>query len=150
MKKSVFFILIAVAVGLPGCSVQPIGNPSGVGVIFDGEPTIFDPSVVYMGTVVGRILSNEWSNGVTRVSIVLDNQYEDLKKTSLVAVVKNGRLHLNMFSGYGDPLPKGGCISGFVNTASYRWFKFRHLINNVTMSADRRAQHLLARSGLEG
>lgn len=150
MKKFVFFVLMVVIAGLPGCSVQQIGNSSGVGVMFDGEPVIFDSSVVYMGTVVGRILSREWGNGVTRISIALDSQYEALIKNSLAAVVKNGRMHLNLLSGYGDPLPPGGCISGFVNTSSYRWFKFRHLINNVTMSADRRAQHLLARSGLAG
>jgi len=150
MKKLVFFLLMVAVVGLLGCSVQPIGNPSGVGVMFDGEPSIFDSSVVYMGTVVGRILSREWGNGVTRVSIALDSPYEDLKKNSLAVVVKNGRMQLNLLSGYGDPLPPGGCISGFVNTASYRWFKFSHLINNITMSADRRAQNLLAQSGLAG
>ena len=111
---------------------------------------IFDSSVVFMGTVVGRILSREMDNGVARVSIALDGQYDNLKKTNLAAVVKNGRLHLNVFSGYGGPLPADGCINGFLNTNSYRWFKLRHLINNINMSADRRAQRLLARSGRAG
>ena len=79
---------MVVIVGLPGCSVQQIENPSGIGVMFDGEPPIFDSSVVFMGTVVGRILSREWGNGVTRIFIVLDSQYEDLKKNSLAVVVK--------------------------------------------------------------
>lgn len=152
MKKSVYFILMVLVIGLPGCSVQPIGNgnPSGVGVMFDGEPLIFDSSVVFMGTVVGRILSREMNNGVARVSIALDGQYDNLKNNNLAAVVKNGWLHLNVFSGYGDPLPAGGCINGFSNTSSYRWFKLRHLFNNINMSADRRAQRLLARSGRAG
>jgi hypothetical protein len=152
MKKTVFIILMVMVIGLPGCSVQPIGggSPSGVGVMFDGEPLIFDSSVVFLGTVVGQILSHETGNGVTRVSIALDGQYDDLKKNNLAAVVKNGRLHLTAFCGYGDPLPPGGYISGFINTASYRWFKFRHIINNINLSADRRAQRLLVRSGLAG
>jgi len=151
MKKTVCFILL-VMMGLLGCSVQQIenGNPSAVGVMFDDEPHLFDSSVVYMKTVVGQILSREMGNGVTRISIALDGQYDDLKKNNVAAVVKNGRLHLKQFSGYGDPLPPGGCISGFVNLASYRWFKLRHIINNVNMSAEWRAQRLLVRSGLAG
>ncbi len=31
-----------------------------------------------------------------------------------------------------------------------RWFKFKHLINNVSMSAQGRAQRLLVQSGLAG
>lgn len=152
MKKSVYFILMVMVIGLPGCSVQPIGNgnPSGVGVMFDGEPLIFDSSVVFMGTEVGRILSREMNNGVARVSIAVDGQYTNLKKNNLAAVVKNGRLHLNVLSGHGDPLPADGSIIGFLNTFSYRWFKVRHLFDNINMSADRRAQRLLARSGREG
>lgn len=152
MKKTVLIILMVMAIGLPGCSMQPIGNgnSSGVGVIFDGEPLIFDASVVYLGTVVGQILSREMVNGITRVSIVLDGQYDDLKKNNLAAVVKNGRLHLNRFSGHGDPLPPGGHINGFINPASYRWFKFKHIINNINSSADRRTQRLLVRSGWAG
>ncbi len=152
MKKTACFILMMMVMGLLGCSVQPIGSghPSGVGVVFDGEPLIFDSSVVFMGTVVGQILSREVVNGVTRVSIALDGQHDDLKKNNLAAVVKNGRLQLNMFSGYGDPLPPGGYINGFVNTSSYRLFKFRHIINNINSSADRRAQRLLVRSGWAG
>ncbi|MBC2712688.1 MAG: hypothetical protein HGJ94_17385 [Desulfosarcina sp.] len=149
MKKSVVLFLMMM-VCLSGCSVPQIGSPSGIGVMFDGNPVIFDSSVVHMGTVVGQILSREWGNGVTRVSITLDGQYEDLKKANMAAVVKNGRLHLNAFSGYGAPMPPDACICGFVNTASYRWFKLKHLINNVTMAADRRAQRLLALSGLAG
>ena len=152
MKKTVFFILMVMVMGLPGCSVKSIGsgNPTGVGVMFDGDPLIFDSSVVFMGTVVGQIFSREIGNGVTRVSIALDGQYDDLEKTNLAAVVKNGRLHLNILSGHGDPLPPGGYINGFVNTASYRWFKLKLIINNINLSADRRAQHLLVRSGLAG
>ncbi len=150
MKKWSLFILMTMIVGLSGCNVQQIGSPSGVGVVFDGEPLIFDSSVVYMETVVGRMISREMGNGVTRVSIALDDQYAGLKKTNLVAVVIDGRLHLAVLGGYGDPLPPAACISGFSNTASYRWFKFKHLINNITMAADRRAQRLLDRSGLAG
>lgn len=152
MKKSVYFILMVMVIGLPGCSVQPIGNgnSSGVGVMFDGEPLIFDSSVVFMGTEVGRILSREMNNGVARVSIAVDGQYAHLKKNNLAAVVKNGRLHLNVLSGHGDPLPADGSIIGFLNTLSYRWFKVRHLFDNINMSADRRAQRLLARSGRAG
>jgi len=152
MNKTVCFILMAMMIGLPGCSVQRIDrmNPSGVDVIFDGDPLIFDSSVIFMGSVVGQMLSRESGNGVTRVSIALDSQHEELKKTNLAAVVKNGQLHLHMFSGYGDPLPPGECINGFLNTASYRWFKFRHIIEDINNAADRRAQHLLARSGLAG
>lgn len=150
MKKTVLVVLLGVMVGLAACSVQKGGSTSGLGVMFDGEPLIFDSSVVFMGDPVGRILSHEWANGVARVSIGIDGQYENLKRNNMAAVVKNGRLHLNAISGYGDPLPPGGCIMGFTNMTSFRLFKVMHLINNITMSADRRAQYLLARSGLAG
>ncbi|WP_372682444.1 hypothetical protein [Desulfosarcina sp.] len=150
MKKTMVLILmVMVMVMAVGCSVQPIGkgNPSGVGVIFDGEPLIFDSSVFFQGTVVGQILSREAVNGIARVSIALEGQRDDLIKNNLAAVVKNGRLHLNRFAGYGDPLPPGGYINGFVNTTSYRWFKLKHIINNINSSADRRTQRLLVQSG---
>jgi hypothetical protein len=152
MKKTVLLVLMVSVIGLSGCSVSPIGtgNTPGVGVVFDGEPLIFDPSVNFTGTVVGQILSREMSNGVARISIGLDGQYENLKKTNLAAVVKNGRLQLTLLSGYGESLPPGGCINGFVNTSSYRWFKFKHIINNINMTADQRVQRLLARSGRAG
>jgi hypothetical protein len=152
MKNTVCFVLMVVVIGLQGCSVPTIGkgHSSGVEVIFDGEPLVFDATVVFMGTVVGRIISREMDNGVARVSIAVDEGFDHLKKTNLAAVVKNGRLHLNTLCGYGDPLPAGGYIIGFLDTISYRWFKLRHLINNINMSADRRAQRLLARSGRAG
>lgn len=137
-------------VGLGGCSMPPIGNPAGVEVMFDNNPLIFDSSVVCMGTVVGRVLSREWGNGVTRVSIVLDGQYEELKKTNMAVVVKSGRMHLLALGGYGQPLLPDACISGFANSFSYCWFKFKHLINNAVMSADQRAHSLRLRSGLAG
>ena len=149
MKKTVLFVLMVMAMG---CSVSPIGdgNPSAVGVMFDGDPLIFDSAVIFQGTVVGQILSQEVVNGITRVSIALEGQPDDLKKNNLAAVVKNGRLHLIQFAGYGDPLPPGGHINGFLNISSYRWFKFKHIINNIKSSADQRAQRLLVRSGWAG
>jgi hypothetical protein len=152
MKKTLCFILMVMMMGLAGCSVEQInnGNPSGVWVMFDGEPLLFDSSVIYMGSVVGRVISRETGNAVTRVSIDLDGRHHDLKQNNMAAVVKNGRLHLRRFSGYGLSLPPDGCINGFMNLSSYRWYKFRHIINNINMSADQRAKRLLARSGLAG
>ena len=150
MKKTAILILMMVWIGLPGCSMQSMGGRDGVGVVFDGQPQIFDSTVVYMGMPVGQVQSTEYGNGVTRLLISLDGQYQDLKKNNMAAVVKNGQLHLHALSGYGIALPPAACIGGFLNTSSYRWFKFKHLINNVTMSADRRAQRLLLQSGLSG
>lgn len=150
MRKTVLLVLILSMVAWCGCSMPPVNSPAGVGVIFDGAPSIFDSSVVYMGLEVGRVLSREWGNGITRVSIDLDSQFDSLKKTNVVAVVKNGRLHLRSMGGYGYPLPPGSCVAGFSNTFSLHMFKLKHIINNIAMSADRRAQRLLVRSGLTG
>ena len=150
MKQSLWLIVMVGWFSLLGCSAQPMGNPDGVGVVFDSEPRLYDRSVVHMGMAVGEVLSHDQGNGVHRVMIALDSQNGDLLKTNLAAVVNNGRLHLKLLNGYGTPLPPGSCINGFVNNASYRWFKFKHLINNVTMSADRRAHRLLTQSGLAG
>lgn len=152
MRKTACFFLMVMMFALPGCSLQQIDNKntSDLAVMFDAVPLIFDSSVVYMGTVVGQMISRETANGVARVSIALDSPYDALKRNNLAAVVKNGRLHLKRFSGYGDPLPPGGYISGFVNLYSYRLFKFKHIINNINMSADRRAQRLRVLSGLAG
>jgi hypothetical protein len=152
MRKTACFLLMVTMGVIPGCSLQQIdnGNTSDLAVMFDAVPLIFDSSVVFMGTVVGQMISLETANGVARVSIVLDSQYDALKKNNLAAVVKNGRLHLKRFSGYGDPLPPGGYINGFGNFISYQLFKFKHIINNINMSADRRAQRLRVLSGLAG
>ncbi len=150
MKQAALVTLLMAMVVLCGCSIPPIGTSAGIGVMFEGEPLIFDSSVVYMGTVVGQVLSSEWGNGVTRVTIAPDGRYDDLKKTNLVAVVRNGRLHLDTLGGYGDPLPPSACISGFEKPYLYHWFKFKHLINNMMMAADQRARRLRVRSGLAG
>lgn len=150
MKKTAIIILLMVWIGLSGCSMQPMGGQDGVGVVFDGQPRIFDSTVIYMGMPVGQVQSTEYGNGVTRLLISLDGSYEDLKKNNMAAVVKNGQLHLNALSGHGAALPPATCIIGFINTSSYRWFKFIHLINNINMSAERRAQRLLLQSGLSG
>ncbi len=150
MKKTVFLVLILSMVGWCGCSMPPVNGPAGLGIIFDGDPIIFDSSVTFMGMEVGRVISREWGNGVTRVFIDLDSQYDGLKKSNVAAVVKNGRLHLRSLGGYGYPLSPDSCIGGFENSISFQLFKLKHVINNVSMSADRRAQRLLARSGLAG
>ena len=150
MKKTAFLVLILSMVGWCGCSMPPVNGSAGLGVIFDGDPLIFDSSVAFLGMDVGRVVSREWGNGVTRVFIDLDSQYDGLKKSNVAAVVRSGRLHLRSLGGYGYPLPPDACIGGFVNTISFQLFKLKHIINNVSMSADRRAQRLLARSGLVG
>jgi hypothetical protein len=150
MRKTACCILIMAMVGLYGCSMPPVGRSAGVGVMFDDDPLVFDSSVVYMGTVVGRMLSQERGNGITRVLIVLDDQYEDLKKTNMAVVVKSGQIHLRALGGFGQPMTPDACILGFSNSFSYRWFKFKHLFNNVILAANQRAQALQRRSGLTG
>ena len=150
MKKALTILFLILMAGLTGCSVQPAGSQNGIAAVFDGAPRLFDSSVVYMGNVVGQTLSSEWKNGVTRVAFVLDGPFEDMVKSNLVVVAKNGRLHLNTLGGYGLPLPPGASILGFVKPSTYRWFKFKNLINNATMSAHQRAQRLQAQFGLGG
>ena len=150
MVKTMMLLLMTIMIGGCGGSLSPTTDSSDLTVVFDDEPLIFDASVVYMGTVAGRMLSREWANGITWVSVDLDGQYADLRRTNLAAVVENGRLHLTALSGYGDLLPTDATILGFSNKISYRWFKLKHLINNITIAAERRVQHLRIRSGLSG
>lgn len=150
MKKALTILILMLMAGLTGCSMQPSGSRDGIAAVFDGAPRLFDSSVVYMGNVVGQTLSSEWQNGVTRVAFVLDSPFEALMKSDLVVVAKNGRLHLNTLGGYGEPLPPGASILGFVKPSTYRWFKFKNLINNATMSARHRSQRLQAQFGLGG
>ena len=150
MKKALTILFLMLTAGLTGCSVQPSGNRDGIAAVFDGAPQLFDSSVVYMGTVVGQTLSNESHNGVTRVAFVLDGPYGDLARSNLVAVAGNGRLHLIVLGGYGEPLTPGTSILGFKNTFTYRWFKFINLINNANMSAQNHARRLQAQYGMGG
>lgn len=133
-----------------GCSMNMAGHRQGIAVLFEGTPQIFDLSVQYQGMTVGKVVAHDWANGVTRIVIDLEGQYDGLMKNNLAVVAKTGRLHVVPLSGYGDSLPKDACINGFVNTTSYRWFRFKHLIGNINLSADRRARDLLAQSGLSG
>jgi hypothetical protein len=150
MKKAMVFVLIMGWMALFGCSMPAMQNQNGVDAVFDGIPRIFDSTVVYMGRPVGQVVASQWNNGVTQLTISLDGQHVDLRKTNLAAVVKRGRLHLDAMGTSGAPLPEGACINGFVNMASYRWFKFKHIINNINISAERRAQRLKVRSSLAG
>lgn len=151
MKKALTVLFVMLMAGLTGCSVPPSGSQDGgIAAVFEGAPRLFDSSVVYMGNVVGQNLSSEWQNGVTRVAFILDSPFDELVKTNLVVVAKNGRLHLDTLGGYGEPLPPGAILLGFVKPSAYRWFKFKNLINNATMSAHHRAQRLQAQFGLGG
>ncbi|WP_319525514.1 hypothetical protein [uncultured Desulfosarcina sp.] len=150
MKKALTIFFVMLMAGLAGCSVQPSGGQDGIAVVFDGAPQLFDPSVVFMGTVVGQTLSSESKNGVTRVAFALDNSFDELMTSNLVAVARNGRLHLDTLGGYGEPLSPGASIVGFVKPSSYQWFKFKNIINNATMSAQHRAQRLQAQYGMGG
>ena len=150
MKKRMVFMLIMGWIALFGCSMPAMQNQNGMDAVFDGIPRIFDSTVVYMGRPVGQVVATEWNNGVTKVTISFDGQHVDLRKTNLAAVVKRGQLHLDTMGKIGAPLPAGACINGFVNTASYQWFKFRHIINNINLSAERRAQRLMVQSSLAG
>jgi len=148
MKKGLIVAGFLILVGLLGCSLSPTGSGGGLVVVFDGLPRIFDSAVVHQGAVVGQMRSTQWSNGVSRVTIDLDSQFDHLAQSNAAVVVKNGQLHLKRFGGYGEPLPAGACINGFVSNLSYQWFAFKHLINNITVSAQRRALRLQARSEL--
>ena len=150
MKKRLIVAGMLILAGLAGCSLSPTGNGDGLVAVFDGNPQIFDSAVVYQGTVVGQMRTVQWSNGVSRVTIDLDSQFGPLAQSNAALVVKNGQLHWRTFGGYGEPLSAGACINGFSNNFSYQWFKLRHLINNITVSAQRRALQLQARSGLGG
>ena len=151
MKRGIYLMLLmAIGVGLCGCSMKSMDSRKGIPVMFDGIPQVFETSIQSKGTVVGQIISREWRNGVTRVVIALEGEYDALKRNNLAFVVKNGQLHAVQLGGYGEPLSADACINGFVNTSSLQWFKFKHLMGNIIISADRRAQNLLSRSGLSG
>jgi hypothetical protein len=150
MKKVAFALMLLLMLGGYGCSSEKLGRASGIGVVFDGAPLIFDTSVVYMGSTVGQILSSQWSNGVTRLSISLNSDGEDLKRSNMAAVVKNGQLNLVPLGGLGEALSSETCILGFENKIELQWFKLKHLIDNINMAADQQAQWLAARSGLAG
>ncbi|BBO66854.1 hypothetical protein DSCA_07840 [Desulfosarcina alkanivorans] len=150
MRKTTFCLLVIAVAAVCGCSGHPAGNTAGVAVLFADDPHVFDPAVLYRGTVVGRLLSRQWGNGVTRLYIAPETPYADLIATNMAIVVKAGRMHLVTLGGVGEPVPADAGICGFVNTFSYRWFKFKHLINSVTMAANRRAMRLQHRSGLAG
>jgi len=150
MKKALTILCLMLLAGLAGCSVQPSGGKGGVAALFDGTPLLFDSSVLYRGTVVGQTVSSEWQNGVTRVVFVLDSPFDEMMKSNLVVVAKNGQLHLNTLGGYGQPLPSGVSILGFDKASAFQWFKFKNLINNANLSAQYRARRLQAQFGMGG
>jgi len=150
MKKGLIIAGWLLLLGLSGCSLSPPGSGGGLVAVFDGTPQIFDSAVIHQGTVVGQMRSAQWSNGVSRVTIDLDSQFGYLAQSNAAVVVKSGQLQWKTFGGYGEPLPAGACINGFLNNFAFQWFKFKHLINNITVSAQHRALQLQARSGLNG
>ena len=147
MTKRQIAVGLFLMVGLFGCSLSPSESGGGLVAVFDGAPRLFDANVVYRGVVVGQLRSSELSNGVARVTLDLDSQFSHLAQSNAAVVADNGRLQWKTFGGYGEPLPAGACINGFVSNVSYQWFRFKHLINNITISAQRRAMQLQARSG---
>lgn len=48
MKKVAFALMLLLMLGSYGCSSEKLGRASGIGVVFDGAPLIFDTSVVYI------------------------------------------------------------------------------------------------------
>ena len=150
MKRLIMVLVVAMGGVLWGCAMESAGNRGGIHVVFDGRPLIVDAVVYHQGVPVGRVGSSDLINGVTRMVIDLDARYDALKKNNLAVVAHKGRLHLATLSAYGQALPPDACINGFNDMHSYRWFKFRCLINNINLSAERRAQHLMVRTGRPG
>ena len=150
MKKVFLVALLALVVCGYGCSPETFSKNEGIGVVFDGTAMIFDQSVVFMGTEAGQILSSEWANGVTRLTISLDDADRALQASNMAAVVKNGRLNLVVLGGAGQATDAPDCILGFSNTMKYRWFKIKNLIGNINNAASREIQWLNTLHGLQG
>jgi hypothetical protein len=150
MKKALSVFLLALMLGWYGCSSETFAPTAGTRVVIDGAPMIFDPSVIYMGSTVGQILTSQWNNGVTCLTISLNNDSQNLQQSNMAAMVKNGQLNLVALSAAGEPLSNPECILGFKNNLEFQWFKFKNLINNMNMAAGRQAQRLAALSGPQG
>ena len=148
MQKRMMMVGLALWIGLVGCALPSTESGAGLVAVFDGVPRIVDSAVIYQGSVIGHMGSREWRHGVTRVTLDLDSPYDQLAQSNVVVIAQNGRLHLKTVSGYGEPLPSGACINGFVNNISYRWFVFTNLLHNITNAAQQRAQRLQARSAV--
>ena len=151
MKNVIFVLMASLVIGFCGCASEKFGSTtSGVGVVFDGAPLISDPSVGYMGTTVGQIVSSQWSNGVTRLTVSFNNDSQNLVAANMALVVKNGRLDLVPLSRFGQPLADQASMLGFNNRISLQWFKLKNIINDINMAAARQAKWLSSLSGLSG
>ena len=64
MKQPIGLNMMVLWFGLCGCSMGPMGDQNGVGVVFDSEPCLYASSVVFMGMPVGNVLSGDTGNGV--------------------------------------------------------------------------------------
>jgi hypothetical protein len=133
-------ILLLLTVVLTGC--QP-STGDGYTVMFAGRPNIWDGAVYHQGNVIGRVVSVETGEtNISKAAVNLDAPYRNRLASNTVFYVSNGRLNLGVMGNYGTAVKPGATVAGFGSKSAYRWFKFKHILDNPANKVNKRAQYL--------
>jgi hypothetical protein len=124
-----------------GC--QQSGD-DGITVMFSGRPNVWDESVYHRGSVVGHLVSLETSGAnISKAIIAMDGPYKDRLATNTVFYVSDGRINLGKVGNHGEAVKPDSAMAGFGSQGAYRWYKFKHILNNTVADAGKRAQYLM-------
>lgn len=128
---------------------EPGGNGGGYAIVFDEMPKLYDEQIFFANESVGKIQSRvEGTSGVVKIMVDLNVEFVDQFGNSIAFYPDHGRLTAVKLQTTGESLPKNAVLCGFSSKGALTWFKLKTIFSNRVTAAGRRAEALLAKSGL--
>lgn len=112
-------------------------------VMFEKKPALFDQTVYFKGSEIGRIISQQFGNlTITRLTIEIKSEHMEMMTSNAVFYTSGGKLNYATIENYGAPLPPLSKVLGFSSKGSIYWFKAKNLLNRSSDAALIRAIEL--------
>jgi len=144
MRTTILSIITGLLL-LSGCSND---TAKGHTVIFDDMPDVYNDQIYDAGVQVGRILEKHVSpTGLVRMVVILDDEWARKSSDNIAFYPRHGRLEVEHFRRYGQPLSKETVICGFASRSGLTWFNIRNVISDRGAEARQKARDLNARFG---
>lgn len=138
MKRISMALVFAAVVVVTACSPA---ETDGYAIFFDDRINLFEESVYYKGTAVGRVLSTEISSdNRAMVTIQVDSSHRYLMTDQATFYIDGGKLCYDSFKKFGNPIESGTRILGFSSKGSLRWFKAKTIFTQPASEAAEQAE----------
>ena len=128
---------------------EQVQKKEGYAVFFNAKPKLYSNSIYYANQQIGQILSStQGTAGVLKMVVDIEKDFVDTMGANIAFYPDHGRLNIVRLQTEGPPVSGDELFCGFSSKAGLNWFKFKTLLKNRILAAQRRAQDLHRKSGL--